>query len=214
MLTVILIISSYLFGSIPFAWIFARAKGVDLRKVGSGNIGATNLSRALGRKWAYLCFALDTLKGFLPIFLASRFLPPSENLNTFWCLAVGIAAILGHIFPVYLNFKGGKGVATSFGVALGFWPYYTISAVISFAVWLTIVLIFRYISLASMIASIIFPVALSLAILLKSDWQLSALWPLLIVAYTIPVLVIFLHRQNINRILAGTEPKILQNTKV
>ena len=213
MLTAILIISSYLFGSIPFAWIFARAKGIDLRKVGSGNIGATNLSRALWRRWAYLCFALDTLKGFLPIFLASRFLPPSENLNTFWCLAVGIAAILGHIFPVYLNFKGGKGVATSFGVALGFWPYYTISAVISLAVWIIIVLIFRYISLASIIASLAFPAALSLSILLKSSWQLSSLWPLLVVAFAIPVLVIILHRQNISRILSGSEPKILQNKK-
>jgi len=213
MLTAILIISSYLFGSIPFAWIFARAKGIDLRKVGSGNIGATNLSRALGRKWAYLCFALDTLKGFLPIFIASRLLQPSDNFNTFWCLAVGVAAILGHIFPVYLNFKGGKGVATSFGVALGFWPYYTISAVISLAVWIIIVLIFRYISLASMIASIAFAAALSLAILLNPDWQLSALWPLLIVACAIPFLVIILHRQNISRILAGSEPKILQNKK-
>ena len=214
MLTAILIISSYLFGSIPFAWILAKAKGVDLRKVGSGNIGATNLSRALGRKWAYLCFALDTLKGFLPIFLASRFfLLPADNIKTFGCLAVGVSAILGHIFPVYLNFKGGKGVATSFGVALGFWPYYTICALFALAVWIIVALIFGYISLASIVASIAFPVALSLAIFLHSGWQLEKLWPLLFVAFAIPVLVIILHRQNIKRILIGAEPKILQSKK-
>jgi len=129
----ILIIVAYLLGSIPFGLVIAAAYGKDLRKIGSGNIGATNVARALGRKWAYFCFLLDVLKGLVPM-LAARFLTqvanPTPGSVSLW-LVVGCAAVLGHIFPIYLKFKGGKGVATSFGVALGLWPYYTTCAVIA-----------------------------------------------------------------------------------
>ncbi|MHC4333652.1 MAG: glycerol-3-phosphate 1-O-acyltransferase PlsY [Planctomycetota bacterium] len=207
---VVLIIAAYLLGSAPFGVIIAKAHGKDLRTIGSGNIGATNVSRALGKKWAYFCFLLDVLKGLVPTLLAVLLISFPPNITELLLvLAVGVAAILGHIFPVYLKFKNGKGVATSFGVALGLWPFYTVCALAAIVIWLVVVLIWRYVSLASLIASAAFPLALLLAILLVPDWQFSQLWPLLIAATAIPVMVILRHRQNIKRLLAGTETKIL-----
>jgi len=207
----ILIIAAYLLGSVPFGLIIAKLHGKDLTKIGSGNIGATNLSRALGRKWAYLCFMLDMLKGLVPTSIAASFLTPAPNTtNLLLWLAVGVAAVLGHVFPLYIKFKGGKGVATSFGVALGIWPYYTICAAFAIAVWIVCVLTWRYVSLASIIASVVFPLALIFAILLIPAWSFANLWPLLVSAIAIPMMVITRHRQNIKRLIAGTESKILQ----
>lgn len=205
----ILIIGAYLLGSIPFGLIIAKAHGKDLRNIGSGNIGATNLSRALGKKWAIFCFCLDMFKGLFPM-LATTFLisSPPNTAELLLSLAVGCAAVLGHIFPVYAKFRGGKGVATSFGVAIGFWPYYTICATFSFIIWAIVVRIWRYISLASIIASIFFPVTLILAIALKQNWDFANLWPLLIVPTAIPLMVIARHRKNIKRLIAGTENRI------
>jgi glycerol-3-phosphate acyltransferase PlsY len=198
MLFVILLIGSYLLGSIPFGLIIAKAHGKDLRTIGSGNIGATNVARALGRRWAYLCFILDVLKGLLPMLAVQLFNTSiftasyNEGAFVFWLwLVVGCAAILGHIFPIYLKFKGGKGVATSLGVALGLWPFYTICA------------------LFAIIASISFPLILILAIIITPDWKFVNLWPLIIVAVAIPVMVIILHRKNIKRLIEGTESKVL-----
>jgi glycerol-3-phosphate acyltransferase PlsY len=115
---------------------------------------------------------------------------------------------LGHIFPIYLKFKGGKGVATSFGVALGLWPYFTICAALAIITWIIAVLIFRYVSLASIIASAAFPAALVLLIAAIGDWQFADLWPLIIAAVGIPIMVIVRHRENIRRIADGTEGKI------
>jgi glycerol-3-phosphate acyltransferase PlsY len=206
---VILIITAYLLGSIPFGLIIAKAHGKNLRSIGSGNIGATNLSRALGKKWAYFCFFLDVAKGLLPAALAAGFIssPPSVT-ELFLALAVGCAAILGHIFPIYVKFRGGKGVATSFGVALGLWPYYTICAAVALLIWAITVLIWRYISLASIAASVAFPLTLALVIALTPRWNFADLWPLFIAAVAIPVMVIVRHRENIKRLIAGTESKI------
>ena len=206
---VILIIGAYLLGSVPFGLIIAKAHGKDLRSIGSGNIGATNLSRALGKRWAYFCFVLDVAKGLVPMLAATNFISSSPSIaELFLWLAVGCAAVLGHIFPIYIKFRGGKGVATSFGVALGLWPYYTICALFAIAIWAVIVLVWRYISLASIAASIAFPVALVLAIALIPSWGFANLWPLLTVATVIPVMVITRHRENIKRLLAGTESKV------
>lgn len=206
------IIAAYLLGSVPFGVIIARAHGKNLRSIGSGNIGATNVSRALGRRWAYLCFLLDLLKGLVPMLVGGTLIEmanPTPSLLSLW-LAVGCAAILGHIFPVYLKFKGGKGVATSLGVALGLWPYYTICAALAFAIWAGVVLLWRYISLASIAASIAFPLALILAIALSPRWNFVNLWPLLAAAIAIPIMVIVRHRENIKRLIAGTESKVLK----
>jgi len=208
------LIGAYLLGSVPFGMLIAAAHGIDLRKVGSGNIGATNLSRALGRRWAYVCFVLDLAKGLLPTLAAGIWLDCLAGTNGLLAqLAVGCAAILGHVFPVYLKFKGGKGVATSFGVALGLWPYYTICAGVTLVVWVVFVLIWRYISLASLAAAFAFPVILVAAIALIPGWRFSDLWSLLIVAMVIPVLVFVRHRDNVARLLAGTESKVLQKNK-
>lgn len=206
-----LLISSYLLGAIPFGLLIAAAHGIDLRKVGSGNIGATNLSRALGKKWAYVCFFLDLVKGLLPTVATGLWLSNIQGSAGFCArLAVGCAAVVGHIFPIYLRFRGGKGVATSFGVALGFWPYYTLCAGFALLVWLIFLLIWRYVSLASLAASVAFPVILALAIALVNDWKIIELWPLLVVAIFIPVLVFIRHRENISRLLSGTESKVFQ----
>ena len=212
------IIGAYLLGSIPFGLLIAKAHGKDLRSIGSGNIGATNVSRALGRKWAYICFVLDVLKGMVPMLATLSFIrplstqPQTEKVILLWLwLAVGCAAILGHIFPIYVKFRGGKGVATSFGVALGLWPYYTICASFAVAIWVVVVLIWRYVSLASICASISFPLVLILAIILRPGWDFISLWPLLIAATAIPLMVIIRHRENIKRLLGGTENKILQD---
>jgi glycerol-3-phosphate acyltransferase PlsY len=170
---VILIIGAYLLGSIPFGLIIARAHGKDLRSIGSGNIGATNLSRALGRKWAFLCFFLDVTKGLVPMLVATGFI-----------------------------------VATSFGVALGLWPYYTVCSFFALGVWAVTVLMWRYVSLASIAASIAFPLALILVIVLTPGWDFADLWPLLAVATAIPLIVIVRHRENIKRLIAGTESKV------
>jgi glycerol-3-phosphate acyltransferase PlsY len=206
---VILIIGAYLLGSIPFGLLIAKAHGKDLRSIGSGNIGATNLSRALGRKWAYFCFLLDAAKGLLPTALAAGFISsPPGVAELFLALAVGCAAVLGHIFPVYIGFKGGKGVATSFGVALGLWPYYTICSVVALGLWTTVVLIWHYISLASITASVAFPFTLVLMIAITPNWNFANLWPLLIAAIVIPIMVLVRHRENIKRLVNGTESKI------
>jgi glycerol-3-phosphate acyltransferase PlsY len=209
------IIIAYLLGSTPFGLLIAKANGKDLRSIGSGNIGATNVSRALGRKWAYLCFWLDVLKGFIPTLAIFFLVKPltaqlqADRILMLWLwLAVGCAAILGHIFPIYLKFRGGKGVATSFGVALGLWPYYTFCAIVAITIWIVLVLTLRYVSLASIIASISFPLALITAILSVSSWNLADLWPLLIASTIIPLMVIIRHRENIKRLIAGTEGKI------
>jgi len=212
MKVVVLIAASYLIGSISFALVIAKLQGIDLREIGSGNLGATNLARACGKKWAYLCFLLDVLKGFVPSFAAKFFiLSDSATPATLalW-LAVGVAAIFGHIFPFYLKFKGGKGVATSFGVVLGMWPYYAIPGLIVFVLWAVIVLIWRYISLGSVVAAAVFPVIMIVMTAILKNWRFDILWPLIVAAVVLCSLVIILHRANIKRLLAGTEHKIFQ----
>ena len=211
------IVAAYFLGSIPFGLLIAKAHGKDLRAIGSGNIGATNVSRALGRKWAYFCFALDVLKGLIPMLATlhlARALPDQsqgERVILLWLwLATGCAAILGHVFPIYVRFKGGKGVATSFGVALGLWPYFTIGAFFALATWLIVVLIWRYVSLASIVASAVFPLVLLAGTILIPGWKFGDLWPTVIAATAIPVMVIIRHRENIKRLAAGTEAKIRQ----
>jgi glycerol-3-phosphate acyltransferase PlsY len=206
------VLPAYLLGSIPFGIIIAKAHGKDLRSIGSGNIGATNVARALGRRWAYFCFVLDVLKGLVPMLVVRTLIEvpkPNPGLLSLWLL-IGFAAILGHIFPLYLKFRGGKGVATSLGVALGLWPYYTICAALAFVIWAAVTLIWRYISLASIIASIAFPIVLVSAIVLKPGWDFANLWPLLIAATAIPLMVIIRHRENIKRLIAGTESKVFK----
>jgi glycerol-3-phosphate acyltransferase PlsY len=215
MLVISSVTLAYLLGAVPFGLLIAKAKGVDLRKTGSGNIGATNVTRILGKKLGICCFILDAFKGLLPPILTLLLVQPrflaaghSEMMFHWLWLVTGCAAILGHVFPVYLGFRGGKGVATSFGVALGIWPYFTCSALISISLWACVALKSRYISLASVVAAISFPVFLLSSILLVPSWTLRSLWPLMVIGIAIPTVVVVRHKKNITRIMTGSEAKI------
>jgi acyl phosphate:glycerol-3-phosphate acyltransferase len=232
----------YLLGSVPFAWVIGKSKGVDIRTVGSKNIGATNLGRTVGPKYFWYAFLLDAAKGFLPILISSLFvrqwnamsaagvtpaswtfftassssqIPPATFLPHWAPLLTGIACVVGHLFPLYLKFKGGKGVATGFGVVLGFWPLYTIAGVLAGLFFVFMLLIYRYISLASMTAA----TAFALFVAALGSWQ--NLWvetylaprdrvPLILVACLFAGLIVFRHRANLSRLMKGTEPKVGQ----
>ena len=210
MIWVFLIIAAYLLGSVPFGLVLATARGVDLRSIGSGNIGATNVSRALGSGFGYLCFALDCLKGLVPMLVAMRFVD-EVTVGVLWLwIGVGYAAVLGHVFPLYLKFKGGKGVSTSLGAVVGLYPYMTVPGLMAFAIWGACLLIWRRVSLASIVAVVVFPIILIAAIVVLPDWRFSVLWPLLIIAVGLTVLVLIRHVSNIKRLLAGSERKIFQ----
>jgi glycerol-3-phosphate acyltransferase PlsY len=205
----------YLLGAIPFGLLIGLAKGIDIRKQGSGNIGATNVGRILGRKWGYICFVLDVAKGLVPVLWAGAFLRRTAEMTTSdgtlsqlgqlaW-LAMGAGCILGHIFSVYLRFRGGKGVATSLGVILGVWPYFTLTAVVVLAIWVGIWGMWRYVSLASITAAVAFPIAFVALILRLEQWAFADLIVLFVFSCLIAVLVVVRHRSNITRLLAGTE---------
>jgi len=179
----------YALGSIPFGLLLAKAAGKgDIRRIGSGNIGATNVLRAGSKGLAAAVLLLDAGKGFLAVWLAARFLPSYADTT-----AVG--AVLGHCFPVWLNFKGGKGVATTAGVCFGLgWPIGLAYA----AVWLGMLALTRISSLSGMSAAVAAPIA---AIVLERWLAVPAL-------VVIAVIVLVLHRENIARLRAGTEPKV------
>ena len=182
-------IIAYLFGAVPFGLLVAKLNGVDIRSKGSGNIGATNVLRVIGKGWGIFTLILDALKGFIPAF----FFPGLANLGSEWGVLFGMAAIIGHTFPVYLKFKGGKGVATSAGMLLGVAP----AAVgIGLVFWIICMAIWRYVSLASIVASVA---------IAASVWVLDKGWVVNIALTILAALIIWLHRANIGRLLNGTE---------
>ena len=200
-------LAAYVVGSTPSGVILARFRGVDLRKVGSGNVGATNVGRALGHRWGYLCFCLDVMKGLLPTLAAGILLrtqePPTATQQAAW-LATGCAAIAGHVFSFYLKFRGGKGVATSLGVVLGIFPYFTWAGLAARGVWVAVTLTSRYVSLGSITAAVVF-----LPIFAAFNWsRLGALWPMALFAGVMIALIVVRHRENIRRLLAGQENRI------
>ncbi len=204
---------AYLIGSVPFGVIIARAGGVDLRKVGSGNVGATNVARALGRRWGYICFLLDVIKGLVPTLVAGWAIgavelggtPPTYAQQGAW-LGVGAGCVLGHVFSVYLRFRGGKGVATALGVVLGIYPYFTWAGLGAFGLWIVVTLLTRYISLGSIAAAGAF---VPLFVVFNYE-MVRDLRPLGGFAAAIVAIIIFRHRTNIHRLLGGTENKIGQ----
>lgn len=192
MLDIALIILGYLSGSVLFGEIIAKAKGVDLRSVGSGNVGATNVSRALGKKFGVLVFILDMLKGFLPTIIALKLRSPESITLTL----VGIACVIGHMFPLFHRFRGGKGVATAFGVVLAISGT---AAGVLLLTWAVVLFITRYVSVASMIASFS-----SVLLFLASGYPPN----LTLMALFISILIVYKHTSNIQRLIAGEEPKI------
>jgi acyl phosphate:glycerol-3-phosphate acyltransferase len=201
---------SYMVGSIPFGLLVGRLKGVDVRKLGSGNIGATNVARVLGTEWFPVVLILDGLKGAVPCAIALWALPV-ENFVWDPVLVAGVGALLGHFFPVYIGFRGGKGVATGLGVVLivtalpGYgWP---IPAVCALGVFLLVLAATRMVSAASIVAAFTLPPWYWLWTHPKTfdDGFLTSRFVFLCVAFAF---VVLRHRTNIARILQGTEPRL------
>jgi len=203
----LLVPAAYLFGSVPFGLIVGKSKGVDPRTAGSGNIGATNVGRLLGKRFFILVFLLDLMKGLLPMVAAGVLLHSvSDSPSKFglWLL-VGFTAIVGHMYSVFLGLKGGKGVATSSGVVLGLYPYFTVPGIVCLALWSVTFKVTRYVSVASMLAAVAFPVTY----VLIGTWRrwpvFDRQWPLLAFAVLVAVMIVWKHRGNIARLRAGTE---------
>ena len=204
---VALFLASYFLGAIPFAYVVTKLlTGVDIRTVGSGNVGATNVRRAAGNAAAAVVLALDVAKGFVPAyFLPTWFARMSPGLSPGLAgVLCGLGAILGHVFTVFLRFRGGKGVATSCGVAFGLAP---LQASIALGVFVAVVAVWRYISLGSMSAAAAF--LAGLVLLGKEPW--GAGLPLTLFAIAVVVLIVVRHGTNIGRLLAGTEHRIGQD---
>jgi len=188
--TVLALGLGFLLGSLPCGFWLARAKGVDIRKKGSGNIGATNVGRILGKEWGYLVFALDALKGWLAVWLAAEFLQAGDTGS----VLTGMAAVAGHVFSPWLNFKGGKGVATSAGVLLGLAPAVLIWTA---AIWGISFAVKRIVSISSLLAATAFPFLVM--------WLEPGRHALLLVAFVLAGLVWYRHRDNLQRLVQGTE---------
>jgi len=198
----------YLVGSVPVGVILARSHGVDLRKVGSGNVGATNVGRALGAGWGYLCFFLDLAKGLAASLLAGAVagadagLPPQLSQSV--QVGVGCAAVAGHVFNPWLGFRGGKGVATSLGMVLGIYPAMTWAGLCALGIWIVVTMASRYVSLGSIVAAVVF-----LPLFAAFNWgRLMDRWPTGIFAAAMVALILIRHRGNVRRLLNGTENKI------
>jgi acyl-phosphate glycerol 3-phosphate acyltransferase len=202
MSAVIYLVAAYLLGAIPFGVVIAQARGVDITTAGSGNIGATNVGRVLGRTWGWVVFVLDFLKGALPPALAGWL--PTEVAGPGVAIAAGVAAFAGHLFPIYLRFKGGKGVATGAGAVVVLLP---VPAALAIGVWLAVVSVSRYVSLASMVAA---GALVGTQLLLPVPWSAER-WPFTLFALLAAVVVIGKHRGNIQRLRAGTENQLAES---
>ena len=198
----LIFIGAYLAGSLPFGLFVARAvKGINIREHGSRNIGATNVTRVVGLKWGAVCFLLDVLKGGGPVWLLPKLLLEADDpMRAHWQVAAGLMAIIGHMFPVWLGFKGGKGVATALGVTAMLAPQ---STAITFCVFVVLFAIARIVSLGSIVCAITF--AVLQMIQLRPQPFGSETWSLVAFSLAVPVLIIVRHRANIGRLLRGEE---------
>jgi acyl phosphate:glycerol-3-phosphate acyltransferase len=187
---IIVVIFSYLLGSIPTGYIVGALAGVDIRKVGSGNIGATNVARVVGKKRGLLTLIADIGKGFIPVFVAGRL-----GLSQTAVALVAIAAFLGHLYPLFLKFRGGKGVATALGILLAIAPMATL---VSMAVFGVVAVSSRLVSLGSIVAALTAPIML---------WSLSYSPTVIATGVFLAVMITMRHRDNIQRLFAGTEPR-------
>ena len=196
-------LASYFLGSIPAGYLAGRIAGIDIRHAGSGNIGATNVTRVLGKRYGYPVFIVDFLKGLMAvtmsILIEKRAQPLSVPTELIGIIAA-ISCVIGHSFPVWLSFKGGKGVATSMGALFGLMPFVALIAV---AVWVITFEMTRYVSVASMTAALAVPISILILMPLKQTSGTALLY----FSISIAALVIFRHRSNLSRLVRGTEPR-------
>jgi acyl phosphate:glycerol-3-phosphate acyltransferase len=194
---------AYLFGSMPAGYIAGRIAGIDVRKVGSGNVGATNVTRVLGKRFGYPVFVVDFAKGLAAVAAGVMIARNAQSTPKFVDLCAASAAIfsvIGHSYPIWLGFKGGKGVATSLGSLFGL---HWLSAAIVCVVWIVAFQLTRYVSLSSIIAAIALPVTVATMLFLK---QLQT--PVLLYfALCLAAIILLRHRPNFSRLLKGTEPR-------
>ena len=195
-LNLLILFLGYLFGSFPSGYLAGKiAKGIDIRSLGSGSTGATNVLRHIGKRAAITVFLLDVFKGVISILLAKYFL-----LNDSWQVAIGLSTLIGHIWPVWLNWRGGKAVATGLGIFLGLsWQV----GLATLAIFILMITLFRIVSLASVSA------ALALPFIMFISFKTSSIsLPFLVISLLATTLVIWRHRENILRLMKGKEPKI------
>jgi glycerol-3-phosphate acyltransferase PlsY len=193
---------SYLIGSIPSGYLAGRLGGVDIRRIGSGNIGATNVTRTLGKKYGYPVFAADFGKGLIAAVVASRIgqQPAAIASADIYEIVAAVFCVLGNTFPVWLGFRGGKGVAVSAGLLFALMPW---AALIVMVGWMLLFFWTRYVSLASIIAALFLPLIVFLLLRLGRMTE----WSFLYVSIALTTLVILRHRSNISRLLIGTEER-------
>jgi glycerol-3-phosphate acyltransferase PlsY len=191
---IICVVASYFLGSIPTGFVWCKARGIDIRKVGSGNIGATNVMRALGKPIGITVLLIDAAKGFVPVFAAPAFFPQADRtvLEIVCCVAV----VAGHNWTCWLKFKGGKGIATSAGALLAMLPLPLLCVL---AIWGIVFAASRYVSLASIAAAAALPVA---------TWLIKHDRTFIIFTVILAAVAIYKHKSNIQRLLAGTENRI------
>jgi glycerol-3-phosphate acyltransferase PlsY len=215
----VIVVVSYLVGSVPFGLIAGRMAGVDIRQHGSGNIGATNVWRVLGRKWGLPVFVLDVAKGLIAAifgkWLAAHWGLTVElpHLHTkvihldpsLGGIAAGLCAIIGHNFPVWLRFKGGKGVATSLGALFGLMP---LASTLTFMTWGLVLKVTRYVSVASIIGALALPLWVLLMYMIPPEYGGLIGWPYFYFAVVATILLIVRHVPNMKRLVAGTERRM------
>jgi acyl phosphate:glycerol-3-phosphate acyltransferase len=199
----LVLVGSYLLGSIPFGYLAGRIAGIDIRKAGSGNIGATNVLRVLGKRYGYPVFALDFLKGLgavrISIALATVLRPESSSPEIFGILAA-VSAVIGHSFPLWLKFRGGKGVATSAGALFGLMP---LAMLIGVAIWISVFWLTRFVSVASMAAAVALPLVIGIMTRLNRTHGKALFYSSLGIA----TVVIWRHHSNLSRLVRGREPR-------
>jgi acyl phosphate:glycerol-3-phosphate acyltransferase len=200
MIWLAIILLCYLIGSFPSGYWVGKSQGIDIRQHGSGNIGATNVLRVMGKKWGYLVFFSDSLKGFIAVKVGVWLASSAGAEATLAAVVAGICCIIGHNYTVWLRFKGGKGIATSIGVLLAIVP--TMIVLIVLVVWLAVFLVWKYVSLASICAALSLPVAV---LALFPFVAHGNYWVLVVFSLIVAALAVWRHRPNIDRLLQGKE---------
>jgi acyl phosphate:glycerol-3-phosphate acyltransferase len=203
MLTLALVlVGSYLLGSIPFGYLAGRTRGIDIRKAGSGNIGATNVVRVLGKAYGYPVFVLDFLKGLgaVRISIAIAASLRAESTSEVVGILAAVSAVIGHSFPLWLKFRGGKGVATSAGALFGLMPLVTLIGV---GIWILTFFLTRYVSVASITTAVALPLVIAIMTWLNQTYGKALFYSSLCIA----AVVIWRHHSNLSRLIRGTEPR-------